>query len=96
VAKPKAAALDLNSLENRLKATQATKLTLKNQIDESLDRFRGFYQGKLKVSLAELRRSYDMLVLKCAGGGAHRLGVHRCDGISSLASERLRRSASSH
>ena len=68
-AKPLAAApLDLKSLETRLKETQAigvfTKLTLKNQIDELLDRFRAFYQGKLKTSLAELRRSYDMLVLK--------------------------------
>jgi hypothetical protein len=68
-AKPQAAApLDLKSLETRLKETQAigvfTKLTLKNQIDELLDRFRAFYQGKAKISLADLRRSYDMLVLK--------------------------------
>jgi len=68
-AKPQAAApLDLKSLETRLKETPAigvfTKLALKNQIDELLDRFRAFYQGKLKTSLAELRRSYDMLVLK--------------------------------
>jgi hypothetical protein len=68
-AKPQAAApLDLKSLETRLKETPAigvfTKLTLKNQIDELLDRFRAFYQGKLKTSLADLRRSYDMLVLK--------------------------------
>ena len=42
--------LDLKSLETRLKETQAigvfTKLTLKNQIDELLDQFRAFYQGK--------------------------------------------------
>ena len=68
-AKPQAAApLDLKSLETRLKETQAigvfTKLTLKNQIDALLDQFRAFYQGKLKTSLADLRRSYDMLVLK--------------------------------
>jgi hypothetical protein len=68
-AKPQAAApLDLKSLETRLKETQAigvfTKLTLKNQIDQLLDQFRAFYQGKVKTSLAELRRSYDMLVLK--------------------------------
>jgi len=67
--KPLAAApLDLKSLETRLKQTQAigvfTKLTLKNQIDELLNQFRAFYQGKLKTSLADLRRSYDMLVLK--------------------------------
>jgi hypothetical protein len=69
LAKPQAAApLDLKSLETRLKETQAigvfTKLALKNQIDDLLDRFRAFYQGKVKTSLAELRRSYDMLVLK--------------------------------
>jgi hypothetical protein len=68
-AKPQAAApLDLKSLETRLKETPAigvfTKLTLKNQIDELLERFRAFYQGKLKTSLADLRRSYDLLVLK--------------------------------
>jgi hypothetical protein len=68
-ANPQAAApLDLKSLETRLKETQAigvfTKLTLKNQIDQLLDQFRAFYQGKLKTSLADLRRSYDMLVLK--------------------------------
>jgi hypothetical protein len=68
-AKPQAAVpLDLKSLETRLKETQAigvfTKLTLKNQIDELLNQFRAFYQGKQKTSLADLRRSYDMLVLK--------------------------------
>jgi hypothetical protein len=41
-----------------------TKLTLKNQVDDLLDQFRMFYQGKLKTTLAELRRSYDLLVLK--------------------------------
>lgn len=65
---PAAAPLDLKSLETRLKETEAigvfTKLALKNQIDDLLDRFRAFYQGKLKTSLADLRRSYDMLVLK--------------------------------
>ncbi len=61
-------ALDLKSLETRLKETNAigvfTKLTLKNQVDDLLDRFRGFYQGRIKTSLAELRHSYDLLVLK--------------------------------
>jgi hypothetical protein len=60
--------LDLKSLEARLKETKAigvfTKLTLKNQIDDLLDRFRAYYQGRLQTSLAELRRSFDMLVLK--------------------------------
>jgi hypothetical protein len=60
--------LDLKSLETRLKETKAigvfTKLTVKNQVDDLLDKFRAFYQGRLKTSLAELRRSYDLLVLK--------------------------------
>lgn len=60
--------LDLKLLETRLKETKAigvfTKLSLKNQIDDLLDRFRAYYQGRLKISLAELRRAFDMLVLK--------------------------------
>jgi len=60
--------LDLKALETRLKETKAigvlTKLTLKNQIDDLLERFRAFYQGRIKTSLAELRRSFDMLVMK--------------------------------
>jgi len=67
-AKSKAPPLDLAALEQRLRATSAigvlTKITLKNQIDDLLDRFRSFYQGKLKTTLAELRRSYDLLVMK--------------------------------
>ena len=67
-AAPKAPTLDLASLEQRLRATSAigtlTKLTLKNQVDDLLEQFRNFYQGKLKTDLAQLRRSYDLLVLK--------------------------------
>ena len=55
-------------LEARLKNTPAigvlTKLTLKNQVDDLLNQFRSFYQGKLKTTLAELRRPYDLLILK--------------------------------
>ena len=40
------------------------RLTLKNQVDDLLDQFRAYYQGKLKTTLADLRRSYDLLVLK--------------------------------
>jgi hypothetical protein len=68
VATPKASPLDLTSLEQRLKDTKAigvmTKISLKNQVDDLLDQFRAFYQGKLKTTLAELRRPYDLLVLK--------------------------------
>jgi hypothetical protein len=60
--------LDLKSLETRLRETKAigvfTKLTLKNQIDDLLERFRAFYQGRIKTSLVELRLSFDMLVMK--------------------------------
>jgi len=41
-----------------------TKLSLKNQVDDLLSQFRAFYQGKLKTTLAELRRPFDLLVLK--------------------------------
>ena len=65
---PAAPPLDLKSLETRLKETRAigvfTKLTLKNQIDDLLDQFRAYYQGRLNATLAELRRSYDRLLLK--------------------------------
>ena len=68
VASPKAAPLNLASLEQRLKETKAigvlTKITLKNQVDDLLNQFRAFYQGRLKSDLADLRRSYDLLVLK--------------------------------
>ncbi|MEP6998102.1 MAG: hypothetical protein ABI900_10650 [Betaproteobacteria bacterium] len=67
-AKPKAPPLDLKALEANLKETKAigvlTKLSLKNQVDDLLAQFRAFYQGKLKTTLAELRRPFDLLVLK--------------------------------
>ena len=65
---PATSTLDLKSLETRLKETQAigvfTKLALKNQVDTLLDQFRAYYQGRLKVTLVQLKRSYDLLVLK--------------------------------
>ena len=68
-AKPAAAPpLDLKSLEARLRETKAistfSKLALKNQIDDLLERFKGFYEGRIKTSLAELRRAFDLLVMK--------------------------------
>ena len=67
-AKPAVPPLDLKALETHLKETNAigvmTKLSLKNDVDDLLDRFRAFYQGKLKTTLAELRRPFDLLVLK--------------------------------
>ena len=65
---PSAPALDLTALETRLKETKAigvfTKLTLKNQVDDLLDQFRGYYQGRVKTTLSELRQPYDRLLLK--------------------------------
>jgi hypothetical protein len=68
VAKAAAPPLDLKALETELKETKAigvmTKLSIKNQVDDLLSQFRAFYQGKLKITLAELRRPFDLLVLK--------------------------------
>ena len=70
-APPKSAAstpLDLKTLETRLKETKAigvfTKIALKNQVDDLLNQFRAYYQGHLKITLAELRRPYEMLLQK--------------------------------
>ena len=67
--KPAAArALDLNSLEAQLRETKAigvfTKITLKNQVDDLLDKFRDYYEGKAKYTMADLRRAYDLLMMK--------------------------------
>ena len=66
--KPGAPPLDLTALETRLKETKAigvfTKITLKNQVDDLLDQFRAYYQGRVKTTLAELRQPYDRLLLK--------------------------------
>jgi hypothetical protein len=60
--------LDLASLETRLKETKAigvmTKIALKNQIDDLLSQIRAFHQGRLNPTLAELRKSFDLVVLK--------------------------------
>ena len=65
---PVAAPLDLKSLETRLRQTRAigvmTKLSLKNQGDDLLARFRAYHKRQATTTLAELRRSYDMLLLK--------------------------------
>jgi hypothetical protein len=65
---PPAPTLDLGSLEQRLKETRAigvfSKLSLKNQVDDLLNQFRAFHQRQAKLSLAELRQRYDLLLLK--------------------------------
>jgi hypothetical protein len=63
-----APALDLTALTEELKATKAigffTKITLKNQVDDLLDQFREYYQGRTKLTMKDLRRSYDLLMMK--------------------------------
>jgi hypothetical protein len=63
-----AVTLDLNALKTQLKETKAiglfTKIALKNQVDDLLDEFRKYYQGKSKSDLMELRRSYNLLLMK--------------------------------
>ena len=60
--------LDLTALKEQLKSTKAigimTKLSLKNQVDDLLDGFREHYAGKGKGTMAQLRQSYDMLMMK--------------------------------
>ena len=66
--KPVAPTLDLAGLVKRLKESNAigvlTKLTLKNQVDTLLEQFRGYYQGRTKTSLDQLRQPYDQLLMK--------------------------------
>jgi hypothetical protein len=66
--KPAAPPLDLTSLETRLRETKAigvfTKISLKNQVDDLLVKFRAYHKRQAALSLAELRQSYDMLLLK--------------------------------
>ncbi len=60
--------LDLAALKEQLKETKAigvfTKISLKNQIDDLLQQFRDYYQGKAKITMTQLRRSYDLLLMK--------------------------------
>jgi hypothetical protein len=60
--------LDLAALKEQLKETKAigifTKITLKSQVDDLLQQFRDHYQGKAKITMAQLRRSFDLLLMK--------------------------------
>jgi hypothetical protein len=64
---PSAATLDFESLVTRLRETKAigvlTKISVKNQSDDLIEKFRAYHQEQAPP-LAELRRSYDMLLLK--------------------------------
>jgi hypothetical protein len=62
------ATLDLDALETRLRGTKAigvfTKIALKNQVGDLMKRFRQHYDGKPTPTIAELRQSYDLLMMK--------------------------------
>ncbi len=68
VAPARAATLDLDALEQRLKNTDAigvfTKIALKNLVDDLLKRFKAYHESDGKTALAQLRQSYDQLLLK--------------------------------
>jgi hypothetical protein len=65
---PASPALDLAGLEQRLRDTHAigvfTKLSLRNQVNDLLEQFREFHDGRIKVPLAELRQRYEQLLLQ--------------------------------
>ena len=60
--------LDLDALEEQLRATKAigvfTKISLKNKVDDLMKQFRDHYRSKTKPTIAELRQSYDLLMMK--------------------------------
>jgi hypothetical protein len=66
--KAAAAPLNLKALTQQLKDTKAigifTKIALKNQVDDLLDDFRKHYQGNATLAMADLRRSFDLLMMK--------------------------------
>ena len=60
--------LDLTTLEAQLRETKAigffTKVTLKNQVNDLLDKFQAYHQRKATLAITDLRRSYDLLMMK--------------------------------
>jgi hypothetical protein len=60
--------LDLNALEAQLRTTRAiglfTKISLTNQVEDLMKQFREHYEGKTTRTITELRRSYDLLIMK--------------------------------
>jgi len=60
--------LDLSALKERLKQTKAigifTKISLKNQVDDLMAQFNEYYQGKARLTMTDLRRSYNLLMMK--------------------------------
>ena len=44
--------------------TPAPTVSLKNKVDHLMKQFRGYYEGKANPNMTELRRSYDLLMMK--------------------------------
>ena len=67
-AAPRPAPLDLTTLEQRLRGTGAigtlTKLSLKNQVDDLIARFKTFHAGQRPPTLTELRPAFELLLMK--------------------------------
>ena len=67
-AAPQSAPLDLKALEQRLKDTSAigvlTKLSLKNQVDDLVGKFKAFHAGSRPPTIADLRPAYELLLMK--------------------------------
>jgi hypothetical protein len=61
-------ALNLASLEQRLRDTKAigvfTKISLKNQVDDLMTQFRAYHEGQAGGTLTALREHYNLLLLK--------------------------------
>lgn len=60
--------MDLKVLEKRLKDTSAiglmTKLSLKNQLDDLIAKFRAFHDGRRPPTLTELRPGFELMLMK--------------------------------
>jgi hypothetical protein len=60
--------INLASLEQRLRDTSAigvmTKITIKNQVDELVERFKAHHEGRDATPLAQLRPPFDTLILR--------------------------------
>lgn len=68
VSLPAVAPLDFASLGTRLRQTKTigvlTKLAVKNQVDDLLDRLRAYHKQQGTATLSDLRGAYDLLLLK--------------------------------
>ncbi len=58
----------MKTLEQRLRGTDAigvlTKLSLKNQVDDLVARFRQFHAGHRPPGLSDLRPAFELLLMK--------------------------------